>query len=198
MKGNFYVIGIGASAGGQHALTEFFSSLPTDINAAFFVITHLPRNHVSQLSRIISRFTKIPTTRMKGREMIRPQHIYVLPEDALATIENDQLVLRRRPQENIVNYAIDEFFVSLAHAYGEKAIGIIFSGMGSDGAKGSAVIHEHGGKVLVQEPHSATFQSMPWAAIQADHPTGIFKPTELGKHLHEYLTEKTRSKVLNT
>ncbi len=187
---NFFVAGIGASAGGQEALKEFFSNLPLRPNIAFCVITHLLREHESVLDRILSKFTNLKVKRMKGMDIVEPSVVYVMPAGVKAYIKEGCIILKERPGEERINKTVDEFFYSLAEDQRERAIGIVFSGMGDDGARGVQLIHEFGGTVLVQEPHSTAFKSMPENAIKRDHPDQILPPAMLARNLMTYVSQK--------
>jgi two-component system, chemotaxis family, protein-glutamate methylesterase/glutaminase len=189
-KQSFYVAGLGASAGGHQALKEFFQHIPNDPGIAFCVVTHLLRAHNSILDKILSRYTSLKVCRMQHLQPVKPNHVYVMPEGVKAYIHEGFLVLRPRHIDEKVNKTVDEFFYSLAEDQGNKAIGIVFSGMGDDGADGAQVIHDHGGTVLVQEPDSTPFKSMPESVIKRDHPEKILSPSMLAKNLVAHIAQK--------
>ena len=191
---NFYIVGVGASAGGQAALKEFFSGIPADTPAAFVVVTHLSRDFKSSLSDILSNFTDLKVSKIGKYTRPEPGHVYVMPEDVVAKMENGLLSLIPRPQDNIINKSINIFFESLAKEQQSKAIGIVLSGMGSDGADGALKIFLEGGDVMVQDPESTRFNSMPMATILKDHPDFILPPRELGIKLTEMIKMKTDDK----
>jgi two-component system, chemotaxis family, protein-glutamate methylesterase/glutaminase len=193
---NFFVCGIGASAGGHDAIAEFFKNIPPDPGVAFVVVTHLLRSHKSTLDRIIAKYTSLKVVRIKEIQQVQPNVIYVMPEGVNVVIKGNFLRLSRRSEYEIKNEAIDTFFKSLAENWKEKAIGIIFSGMGSDGASGAVELHKYGGQVLVQDPHSTPFNSMPWAAIRKDSPDEVLTPAKLGLKLLEILREKELNQSL--
>lgn len=190
VKSDFFIIGVGASSGGQEALKEFFSTIPSDINAAFVVVTHLFRDYKSELTSIISRFTSLNVIRIGKHTSIQPGNVYVMPEDVEVEIQNGMLNLTPRSDKNIVNWSIDIFFESLAKEVGTKAIGVILSGMGSDGSDGAVRIFQEGGDVLVQDPESTQFNSMPKATILKDHPDFILSPKQLGSKITEMIQPK--------
>jgi two-component system, chemotaxis family, protein-glutamate methylesterase/glutaminase len=190
VKNNFFIAALGASAGGHDALRDFFRSLPSSPNIAFVVVTHLLRDHPSQLHTILSRYTDMPVHRIGGFEIVRPNNIYVLPENKIVTIRNGTLYLKKRNEEQVINLAIDEFLNSLAIDQREKAIAIIFSGMGSDGSRGAVKIHANDGIVLVQSPGTTPFNGMPWATITSDDPEEILSTTELGANLMQIVQAK--------
>jgi chemotaxis response regulator CheB len=177
----FYIAGIGASAGGHQALQEFFSNLPARPGIAFCVITHLLRGYQSVLDKILLKYTDLKVQRMNGGDLIQPDTVYVMPEGVKAYLRNGCIFLKERADRDVVNKTVDEFLFSLAEDQKERSIGIIFSGMGDDGARGVKLIHEMGGIVLVQDPASTSFKSMPESAIRRDHPEQILPPAMLAK-----------------
>jgi chemotaxis response regulator CheB len=189
-KKNFYIAGLGASAGGQEALREFFQNFQYSKEISFVVVTHLLRDHESILDKILSRYSKMEVRRIQNSEVVEPGVIYVMPENAKVYLKNGTLILKPRESDEIINRTIDTFFNSLAEDQREKSIGIVFSGMGSDGAEGVKTIHEHGGIVLVQEPRSTEFKSMPDSAINRDHPNEVLPPAQLARNLLNFLENK--------
>ena len=178
-----YIAAIGASAGGQHSIKEFFESIPSDLPVGFVIVTHLFRDHKSQLSSIVARYTDMQVHAVNGIMRVEAGHVYVMPEDVLMEIRNGFLYLRARPPHELINNSIDVFFESLAKDQKERAVGIILSGMGTDGSKGAIKLFEHGGIVLVQEPNSTEFNGMPWSAVLNDHPDYVLPPRQLGEKL---------------
>jgi two-component system, chemotaxis family, protein-glutamate methylesterase/glutaminase len=189
-KKGFFVAGIGASAGGLQALREFFIHVNTELPVAFVVVTHLFRDHRSELSNIISRFTKMPVERVAGPMPVEAGKIYVMPEDVVLEIHDSYLHVIPRLSGEVINRAIDIFFTSLAADQKQNAIGIILSGMGSDGTKGAQAIYKYGGEVLVQEPDSTPFNSMPCATIMHDHPDAVLPPKQLAQKLESIVISK--------
>jgi chemotaxis response regulator CheB len=185
----FYVVGLGASAGGHQSLKEFFLNLPEQPGAAFVVVTHLLRNHFSILDQMISKFTGMRVVRIAGGEQILPNHVYVMPEKVKVEIRSNRFILRSRLSEEVVNKTIDTFFHSLGKEMGRRAVGIVFSGMGSDGYEGVQTIHKHGGIVLVQDPHSAEFKGMPETIINRNSPDAVLPPSELASGLMSLILE---------
>lgn len=186
----FHLVSLGASAGGHHALREFFENLPHPPGMSFVVVTHLRRDHFSILDRIISRFTKMSVVRITGGEIIKVNHVYVMPENVNVQVRRGILFLRPRDEDRKVHKPIDVFFHSLAEDRREKAVGIIFSGMGNDGFEGVQAIHHYGGMVLVQDPRSTEFKSMPESIIKNDSPDVILPPAQLADRLMLLISEK--------
>jgi chemotaxis response regulator CheB len=188
-----FIVGIGSSAGGIQALYELFSNLEDSQRLAFVVVPHLNRDHESVLPSLLAKKTSLKTKHIKSGELVRPGVVYVLPENKKVTIENGVLILKERLAEEKINKAIDTFFISLAEDQGEKAIGIILSGLGSDGTEGAIHIKNRGGRIIVQDPGTAQFDNMPMSAISYDHPDDIVPPDKISAVLSNYLKEKVES-----
>jgi chemotaxis response regulator CheB len=169
MNRDFYIVGIGGSAGSLPIMIEFFKNIPLGINAAFVVITHLMRDKRSYLDEILDRHANLPVIRVESTTPIYPGHIYVMVENTyLFCAHNILWVHQREPDFN--NESINVFLSSLSQDAGKSAIAVILSGGGSDGLKGCQEIHAQGGKVLVQDPESANISGMPWMVSKFDHP----------------------------
>jgi two-component system, chemotaxis family, protein-glutamate methylesterase/glutaminase len=191
MGNGFFVAGLGSSAGGLDALRDFFTSVDPESAAAFVVVSHLPREHETRLHHILAAVTSMKTQLIMSDTALLPNHIYVLPGHLRVKIVHDVLIVRSRGEEEIRNHAIDEFFISLAKDKGERAVAIVLSGMGKDGAEGVTAVHNAGGMVLVQSPASAQYGNMPMAAINADHPSEILTPAQLGEIFSQCIRSKT-------
>jgi len=182
-----FIVAIGFSAGGREDLHDFFSHLPKVPNAAFIVLQHLSRNHRSVANVLLAPSTNLPISWAADQDLVEPNHIYLLAPNKFMTISKGHLQTTDRDPSDRSNWAVDIFFKSLASDSATKAIGIILSGLGSDGAKGAVHIHEHGGIVLVQDPGTAMFDSMPVSAIIKDSPDEILSPRKLAYALTDYL-----------
>lgn len=197
MSSKFFIVGIGASAGGESSLYDFFENMPRNIQAAFIVVRHLKRDFQSQMKFLLSRHTPLPIYTIRNGEEIKSNSIYLMPENTTVTVKDGVLFLKQRPADSNVNFAIDEFFVSLAQDIKEKAIGIILSGMGTDGTAGANAIEEYGGIVMVQDPKTTKFDSMPNSVITNDFPDYVLPAKNMGNHLREYIKSKERTQEFN-
>jgi two-component system CheB/CheR fusion protein len=176
----FNVVGLGASAGGVEAYIDLFEHLPVDTGMAFIVVLHLPSDQKSYLPEIISRHTQIPVVEIENSMRLEPNHVYVVPPSALARIRGG--VLHLEPLDN-TKRVIDFFFYSLAIDQKNRAIGIILSGMDSDGALGMRAIKGEGGITIVQAPESARYPDMPRSSISADHIDIVSTPRAIAAQL---------------
>ena len=163
----FPIIGIGASAGGLEALEQFFGNMPKNNGMAFIVIQHLDPTHVGIMPELLQRITSMNVLQASDGLKVKPNYVYVIPPNKSMSLLNGALHLFDPIELRGLRLPIDIFFRSLADDRQEKSIGIILSGMGSDGSLGLKAIKEKNGVVLVQEPTSAKFDSMPRSAIEA-------------------------------
>ncbi len=184
MKRDFITVGLGASAGGLPALVDFFKCISPLGNIAFVIVLHLMRDYRSNLDIILARFAPFPVIRVDKNMVIEPGKVYVIVENTYLTIENGIFKIEPRNDKK-QNFAVDIFFKSLAQDFKEKAVGIIFSGGGSDGLEGSKAINDKGGNVMVQDPASAQVDGMPVSIIRHDHPKIIMEPKDLAKYMED-------------
>jgi two-component system, chemotaxis family, CheB/CheR fusion protein len=181
-RGGFYVVGLGASAGGLEALRDFFAAVPAKSGAAFVVIQHLAAARRSQMVELLATHTTLPVSEIEDSVMIQPDHIYVIPPGKWVKIFRGRLLLSD-PQKRAPILPIDYFFRSLAEDRGELAIGIALSGTGSDGTLGVRAIKEAGGTVMVQDEESARFSGMPDSAGATGLADYVLPPAEMAREL---------------
>ena len=167
-QGNkFPIVGLGASAGGLEALEQFFENVPANCGMAFVVIQHLDPHRKGIMPELLQRVTQLRVTSVTDGLKIKPNCVYVIPPNTSMSILNGALYLFEPIETRGLRLPVDFFLRSLADDQREKAIGIILSGMGSDGSMGLKAIKENDGMVLVQDPASAKFDSMPRSAIES-------------------------------
>jgi two-component system CheB/CheR fusion protein len=161
----FHIVGIGASAGGLEALEQFFTNLPESEGMAFVIIQHLDPDHKGIMHELLQRVTRMHVSVATNGVKIRPNCVYVIPPNTSMSVLNGALYLFEPKENRGLRLPVDYFFRSLADDRHEDSIGIILSGMGSDGSLGLKAIKEKGGMVLVQDPTTAKFNSMPLSAV---------------------------------
>ena len=155
------IVGIGGSAGALNAYKALLDAMPSKTGMAFVIISHMNPTAVSQLAKILSRYTKMNVIAAAMAMPIYANTVYIIPSDSDLTIEKNKFkVITPRSQRN---RQIDIFFISLAEAMGERAVGIVFSGYDGDGTEGCKHIKAHGGKTFAQDM-SAEVDSMPLSA----------------------------------
>ncbi|MFA9371402.1 MAG: chemotaxis protein CheB [Labilibaculum antarcticum] len=183
----FPIVGIGASAGGLEALEQFFGNVPKNCGFAFVVIQHLDPNHVGMMPEILQRITPMKVIQITDHIKVLPNHIYIIPPNKSTSILNGYLHLFKPVELRGLRLPIDFFFRSLADDQEDKSIGVILSGMGSDGSSGVKAIKEKGGIVVVQDPLTAKFDSMPQSAVDAVNVDILDSASKLPAKLIEFL-----------
>jgi len=183
----FPIVGIGASAGGLEALEQFFENMPNNNGMAFVVIQHLDPTRVGIMPELLQRITHMKVLQATDRLKVKPNYVYVIPPNNSLSLLNGALYLFDPVKSHGLSLPIDIFFRSLADDMQEKSIGIILSGMGSDGSLGLKAIKEKNGVVLVQDPASAKFDGMPSSAIEAVIADIVAPAGELPAKLIAYL-----------
>jgi two-component system CheB/CheR fusion protein len=161
------IVGIGASAGGLEALEAFLSHVPVDSGLAYVVIQHMDPTHKGMLTDLLQRVTSIPVTQVTDGIPVRPNCVYVIPPNTDLSVEGARLRLTAPTERRGMRLPIDHFFESLAARTSPPGIGVILSGMGSDGTMGLRAIKANGGATFVQDPASARFDGMPRSAMAA-------------------------------
>jgi two-component system CheB/CheR fusion protein len=161
------VVGLGASAGGLEALQQFLANVPRRSGLAYVVVQHLDPTHKAMLSELLQRATAMPVREATGSTHVKPDAVYVIPPGSELTVVNSRLHLAEPAQPRGRRLPIDVLFCSLARDQGDRAVGVVLSGMGSDGTIGLQAIKGQGGLTLAQDPESAQFDSMPKSAIDA-------------------------------
>ncbi|MFT5698587.1 MAG: two-component system CheB/CheR fusion protein [Desulforhopalus sp.] len=186
------VVGIGASAGGLEAFEAFVKALPDNYGFAYILVVHLDPTHVSVLPEIIQRKTKMKVCQVADNIKIMPDQIYIIPPNKDLAILNDTLQLLETKKPRGANLPIDSFFRSLAQTRGNKAVGIILSGTGTDGTLGIRAIKGEAGMVMVQDLESAKYDGMPRSAIASGMADFILSPDKMPEQLESYARYKTR------
>src|SRR5687768_11583472 len=155
------IIVVGASAGGVTALQQFVSHLPADLDAALFVVLHIPAYAKSQLPDILSNAGPLKAVHPADGETVQKGIIYVAPNDHHLLLEGDKVLVKKGPKENRFRPSIDALFRSAAVAYGKRTIGIVLSGLLNDGTSGLWAIKQSGGIAIIQSPDDAEYSEMP-------------------------------------
>ncbi len=165
------VVVIGASTGGPQAVPIVLKGLmPAIHQVPVFVALHIPAQFTSTIAAHIERATAMPTRTARHGEDVLNGHIYISPGNlhlALARIGDAAVVvLSDAPPENFCKPSVDVLFRTAAQAFGADAIGIVLTGMGSDGLSGSRAIVESGGVVIAQDAASSAVWGMPRSVVQ--------------------------------
>lgn len=178
---DFFVVGIGASAGGLDALSEMLQQLPKETRLALMVVQHMDATHASYLVELLGRVAAMPVEWAKNGQTMESGKVYVAPPKTCVTLKSGVLVLKESPERG--GKEIDFFLRSLALDAKERAVGVILSGSNSDGTAGLQAIKRAGGLVFAQDPTTAAFPIMPKSAIDAHCVNRVLAPAAIGREL---------------
>lgn len=174
------VVAVGASAGGVEALSNFAAGLPPDLPYAVVVTLHMAAGAPSVLARILDRNGPLPAVQATEGAPLEASKIYVSIPDHHLLVDDHHIVLSDGPTENGHRPAINALFRSVALAYGQRAVGVLLSGVLDDGQLGLAAIRSRGGTTIAQSPADALFPTMPQNAIDAALVDHTVPAAELG------------------
>jgi two-component system, chemotaxis family, CheB/CheR fusion protein len=183
----FPIAGIGASAGGLEALEQFLLNIPENSGMAYVVVQHLDPTQKGMLPELLQRASRMKVYQARNRMAVKQNCVYVIPPNKSMSISKGVLHLSAPQESRGKRLPVDFFFRSLADDRKELSIGIILSGMGSDGSLGLRAIKENNGIVLVQEPSTAQFDSMPRNAIDSVVADIVASPDDLPGRLLDFL-----------
>lgn len=182
----FPVVGIGSSAGGLEALESFLRHVPEQSGMAFIIVQHLDPTHKGIMVELLQRATSMKVTQVRDRMEIEPNNVYIIPPNKDMSLLHRKLHLMTPVAQRGLRLPIDFFFRSLADDLEDRGIGVILSGMGSDGTLGLRAIKEKAGAVFVQSPESAKFDGMPRSAIEAGLADVVASAEDLPERIMAY------------
>ncbi len=184
------IVGIGGSAGALNAYKALLDHLPADTGMAVVIISHLNPDAYSQLAQILARHTKMPALVASAGMPISANHVYVIPENSDLEVEKYKFkVISPRSRRNA---QIDLFFASIADAFGDRAIGVIFSGYDGDGTAGCKHIKGKGGITFAQD-ESAEVDGMPLSAKASNYVDFVLPPDKISAALVKIGTRFART-----
>lgn len=188
----FYVITIGASAGGLEPIRQFFRQVPPEYPHAIVVIQHFSDDHKSMMPELLASETSMPIQEVTDGLDLRGGQIYLIPPSHNIQLQHEDydkyaFSLSSRAERPLVNLPIDLFLESVADIAGNKAIAVILSGAGGDGTHGVRLIKARGGLVMVQDPQTADFDSMPNSAINTNQADFVLAPHQMPEEISRYI-----------
>ena len=188
-------VGLGASAGGLAALQRFFDHSPEDSGAAFIVVMHLSTEHKSQLAEILQLHTAMPVVQVVQDQELEANHVYVIPPGRNLSAIDTHLRLSPLEANRRAGAPIDHFFRTLSEIHGERAVAVVLSGTGSDGAVGLSLVKERGGLAVAQDPAEAEYDSMPQGAIMTGLVDAVLPLREMPAKIITYMTHQPQVHV---
>ncbi|MFL5686517.1 MAG: chemotaxis protein CheB [Chloroflexota bacterium] len=161
------VLLIGASAGGIEPLIAVAEHLPADLPASVLVVVHIPPDAESRLPEILQRRSGMRVGHAVDGEALRDGRIFVAPPDRHLIVDDGRVRVVRGPRQNRHRPAIDALLRTAAQAHGPDVVAVILSGAAGDGVAGALIVANRGGRVIVQDPGDALFESMPRNVLAA-------------------------------
>lgn len=184
-----HVIAIGASAGGMEEINTFFDNSSLD-GVSYIVIQHLSPDFKSRMVELLSNHSKLFVEEAVNGAEIKADHVYLIPNDKLMTVKDGRLYLTGKENIQGPHLTINLFFNSLAAWYGKKAIGVVLSGLGADGAEGVKALKNAGGMVIARNPDTAEFDSMPSNAIATGMVDFVLEPEFMPRAIDDYIMQE--------
>ncbi len=181
-----HVIAIGASAGGMEEINTFFDHTPLD-GVSYIIVQHLSSDFKSRMVELLGRHSKLKVQEAEDGIKVKSNLVYLIPNDKYMTIRDGKLFLTHKEKGNAPHLTINKFFTSLADDCGKKAIGIILSGLGSDGTDGVKAIKKAGGMAIARNPETSEFGSMPSHAIATGLVDFVLEPELMPNAIEDYI-----------
>jgi len=179
-----YVVGIGASAGGLEALETLLSNMNYKLeNVALVVVQHLSPTYKSMLVELLTRKSEWEVIQVTDGMQPEPRSVYITPPNADIILAKGVFKLSEPADTLGPKPSVNTFLYSLAEEKYHKAIAIILSGTGTDGAKGIVQVKEAGGVTIVQEPNTCKYNGMPLSAIDTGCVDFILPTEDIGEEL---------------
>jgi two-component system chemotaxis response regulator CheB len=170
-KSPISIVAIGVSTGGPNALTDVFRQLPKDLPVPIVIVQHMPPLFTKYLADRLDAVSPVRVREARAGELLTPGCAWLAPGDyhlSLVRTKNGvATTLHQSPPENSCRPAVDVLFRSVAEIYGPASLGVVLTGMGYDGLRGSEAIRDAGGRILAQDEATSVVWGMPGAVSQA-------------------------------
>jgi two-component system CheB/CheR fusion protein len=181
-----HIIAIGASAGGMEEINTFFDHTPLD-GVSYIIVQHLSSDFKSRMVELLARHSKLVVKEAQDGMKVQSNQVYLIPHDKFMTIRRSKLHLTGKEQGQTPHLTINILFKSLALDCGKKAIGVILSGLGSDGTDGIKAIKKAGGMVIARNPETSAFSNMPSNAIATGLVDFVLEPELMPGAIEDYI-----------
>jgi two-component system chemotaxis response regulator CheB len=184
------VVVIGASTGGPRALMQVIPNLPTDIEAAILVVQHMPPLFTKSLAERLDSLSKLDVREAREGDEIQQHQVLVAPGDYHMVINDGHINLYKGTPVLGVRPCADITMESVARAYGSRTLGVILTGMGTDGTRGASLIKAAGGRVLVEDESTCTVNGMPMSVIKAGYADDVVPIHQMAVRIASMCTDK--------
>ncbi len=189
-----WIIAVASSTGGTRALDEFLSCLPPNFHVPIIVVQHMPKDFTGHLASTLDSKLDIPIKEAKDREIIKNNQVYIIPSGLHGFIDSDGgkkiIRLKSGPKKHGVKPAADHLFRSASEKYGERVFGVVFTGMGEDGAEGADHIRDKDGLIALQDEKTSVVYGMPKSAKEKAGSDFEGSPSDIGKKVLDMFMEE--------
>lgn len=186
------LIGIGASTGGPPVLQSILAGLPKDFPVPMLVVQHIARGFLAGMAEWLNNTTALHVQIASHRLQPLPGHVYLAPDDFhMGIAAGGEIVLTREGPENHVRPAVSFLFRSLAQVHGPEALGVLLTGMGSDGAEELRAMRDRGAVTIAQDRDSSVVHGMPGVAIALGAATHVLPADRIAEALVELVNDRS-------
>lgn len=172
VKVNPKIIAIGTSTGGPQSLQKVIPKLDKSLNKPVLIVQHMPPNFTKSLAQRLNSLSSLTVVEAQGKEKLEPNVVYVGKGGFHLKLRrmgsNYYIELTDEPSNVLHIPSVDEMVSSVADNFGKSALGVIMTGMGSDGLKGLKKLKSKGGYIIAQDEKSCIVYGMPRAVVEAD------------------------------
>ncbi len=193
--GRVDVLAIGSSTGGPDALTTLLPQLPSSFPVPVVIVQHMPPVFTRMFAQRLDGKCPLSVKEAEDGDLVQPGRVLIAPGDRHLELRRVGALLQVRltdgPPENFCRPAVDVLFRSVAQAYGSKALALVLTGMGTDGARGAEVLRTAGAEVVVQDEATSVVWGMPGAVATAGLAHRVLPLPQIGRDL---LTAVARSR----
>lgn len=185
-----HIVAIGASAGGLEELNIFFDYTSLD-GIAYVIVQHLSPDFKSHLVELLAKHTKLLVIEAENKMLVKKNIVYLIPNNKYLTIKSGYLFLTAKEKSKGPHLTVNKFFNSLALDCGKKAIAVVLSGLGADGAKGILAIKNAGGMAIARNPETSLYNSMPFNAIATGVIDYVLEPKDMPQAIEDFIITQT-------
>ncbi|MCK4718178.1 MAG: chemotaxis response regulator protein-glutamate methylesterase [Thermoplasmata archaeon] len=190
-KRNHGLVIMGASTGGPKAISEVISRLPRDMPCSMIIIQHMPKGFTKSFAERLNWYTSIEVKEAEDGDLLKPGRALVAPGDSHLEVKKGRIKLTKKPKINYVRPSVDVTMKTAAKAYGANCIGVLLTGMGSDGAEGMKAIKTQGGRTIAQDEETSIIYGMPKAAADLSVTDRIRPLGKIAREILNMLEETT-------
>lgn len=185
------LVAIGASTGGPRALQEILPRLPKDFPAPVVVVQHMPAGFTRTMAERLDSISNLRVKEAEDGEKLQPGKILIAPGDFhLRVNKREEVVLSQDPPIGVLRPAVDVTFLSVAEVYGPRSVGVILTGMGSDGTKGAAAIKQKGGIIIAEDESTCVVYGMPRSVVEQGYADAVLPLTDIPEAIMKLIMAK--------